>query len=602
MSFDFGVGIGAVVEGDNVSPKENFLRKWHLAVQRLTRIQVPIFMLRDWYNRSQLLFDHDVWIPPIFDYKLGLAVYIDQANNDLSQREQQFAAQLWTDWEQRTRELGWLQAADLIGKYAADADNQAPSFKFVWELVWNEAEERLQQNGADQRTIQRFARIRTQLRQDANAHGVCYEAPQWDPQKTAEWYCETVMDRIRWNRLERVRSAWDEFLARASEERSNMEARVAVNYDSHLPPQLPPFTNMYEPWSPFDDSKIPGPDGTWFFKEPIGEGAAGQATLWTKLSPDGSVIARVVLKEVFLNTESKWSETEHWNGPISNREPLEYAIAHHLNALADSENILLHIDYGLHEARAMYRLYLEYCEHGDLQKVIKAHMTAEKRPSTRAVWAVFEALAAAAVLMDRGEFSSETPNGDYSKGVFHHDIKPPNVFLAAPDEESWLEIPTVKLGDYDLAIWKSDPKSSRIGVGTPSYMAHEAAECAQGKDSVHSQEHMFTSKSEIWSLGRTIMALMNLEQDTPYKSREGVIPDNDCSKDPPTFNTQAEAAYPENLRNLVLQCLSKQPAGRPTPSGLWTAIQQEVTSLKYVEASGVSFLRPALSPEEEMAR
>lgn len=126
------------------------------------------------------------------------------------------------------------------------------------------------------------------------------------------------------------------------------------------------------------------------------------------------------------------------------------------------------------------------------------------RPSTRAVWAIFEALSNAVVLMDQGHLPSRAPNWRH-EAAFHRDIKPANgkrdiiirsigtdmlqfssqshketrghgylqPSMSLPTESTFLgrRADCDRLGDYDLAIWTARPGSSLPGVGTPSYMA-----------------------------------------------------------------------------------------------------------------------------------
>ncbi|GIZ41891.1 hypothetical protein CKM354_000517800 [Cercospora kikuchii] len=601
MSFDFGIGIGACVEG--YATRDDYLRRWHNIAQQPNLSEIPVNTIKDWYNRSQLLFSHHIWIAPPFGFGLSVNNYLAQVQNDLQQHELRFASELWSDCEQHARDAGWDQAGNEINTLAANAGLLAPTISQVWQAVWNNVQSCLQQSQADHRTMTRFARIWAQLNNEAISHNIFHKAPKREQTAMPQLYCEMVMEQIRVGRLERVRRKWEDYVTGAAEAKMRMELNVAANHDSYLPtdPAPIPINRAQLASLPIDGSRLPGPAGTWHPYGKVGEGSAGCAHVWVKLAPNNAIVDRVVLKEVCLDADFRWSRPNYWNDPMCNRTPLEFAIPHYLNGLADSHNIVQHLDYGLYEEHAMYRLYMEYCEYGDLQEVITRHQEVSMRPSTRAVWAIFEALSNAVILMDQGHLPSRAPNWRH-EAAFHRDIKPANVFLAEPQGNAWPRIPTAKLGDYDLAIWTARPGSSLPGVGTPSYMAPEAAECEQGQDSAHAPLHTFSSQSDVWSLGRTVMSLMNLEQDWIDEDPGAMMDEYKCAtREVPTFDAQSVATYPAILRNLVLRCLRREPANRPTPFALWNAIQVEVSNLKTAPPGPFEpfFLYPTPPPPQQ---
>ncbi|KAL8965497.1 MAG: hypothetical protein Q9197_006486 [Variospora fuerteventurae] len=163
--------------------------------------------------------------------------------------------------------------------------------------------------------------------------------------------------------------------------------------------------------------------------------------------------------------------------------------------------------------------------------------------------------------------------------IVHCDIKPSNIFLAAPrgyDEDGIPSYPTATLGDFGLALITGEKDSNNPakfkGIGTPGYKAPEqkipkARQAQQGEDyqedfvegEITDVEPIFSSKTNVWQVGACIYKLMTL-RDASYvfygeiKRNGEVIPRIRTTRDP---------EYSDDLRELVHQCLNFWPDDRP---------------------------------------
>ncbi len=202
-------------------------------------------------------------------------------------------------------------------------------------------------------------------------------------------------------------------------------------------------------------------------------------------------------------------------------------------------NAVTILDSGVTESGIAY-LVMELLEGNSLQSEIRDWILSPRR-ILQILAPVCEALHAA-----------------HSIGIVHRDIKPANIFLHG-------DVP--KVLDFGLAkLVGSIVMEQRITldgwmVGTPLYMAPERF----GSDS-------YDGRSDVYSIGVMIHQLVG-----------GRMPFNEETDDPlvvammhanhaPTPLRDHNAGAPEALEALVLQCLDKDPAGRPSAELLAAAL------------------------------
>ncbi|KAF2216806.1 hypothetical protein CERZMDRAFT_92878 [Cercospora zeae-maydis SCOH1-5] len=594
-----GIGDGNAQGSD---PRDEYLRSWHHAAGRLRSGGMDLDAIDDLYNRMQkMASEHNVYLQ--FSELSGITGdtnYRIELLTSVRKLEDQCWRRSWADSAKHVRDLGWNRAADAIEALGASVVMNGRHTRDITALdkcnaLYSDVEHRLSIRNVDNRTLDRYRGQKERLIWDLTNHGTFVMPPDFPTGVSAQQFCENLMMAINQSRVNRVKPSWDAASAALQERFRKMTEFVTANYDpyfadQHEPERRPPLA------IPFDDANQTvffDAGGKWHQVGYIGGGATANVLLWYKVNPWNMIVDRVAGKEMYLEPENQWLSPEYWEVPIHDRIPREYALARSLNDL-NVENAVRHRDYGLYEKYVMIRLYLEVCEFGDLNKAIREHFRFRQRISTRAIWSVFEALATVLVFMERGN----TPAGvtpPQHRSQYHRDIKPENVFFTAPNARAWQQLPTAKLGDFGLGTWTTAGNAHAPGIGTPEYMAPEALACGRPDDQQttggHQSYHTVTTKSDVWSVGRVIMAMMQLEGDPVW------LPLFKCTEQEPSFDQQSQTQYPLPLQNLVLQCLKDDPAQRPTPSGLWTEIQNATHGLKHAQPSDqeppfMNFVRP----------
>lgn len=129
-------------------------------------------------------------------------------------------------------------------------------------------------------------------------------------------------------------------------------------------------------------------------------------------------------------------------------------------------------------------------------------------------------------------------------GIVHRDLKPQNVMIDAQG--------AVAILDFGLAYRGSLAPITGIEtcIGTPRYMAPEQA-CGEPID----------ARTDVYAMG--VMAFELLTGEVPFS---GATPWETCRLqvvEPVPAHLLSEAEVPPPLAALVLECLSKSPAGRP---------------------------------------
>jgi len=239
------------------------------------------------------------------------------------------------------------------------------------------------------------------------------------------------------------------------------------------------------------------------------------------------------------------------------------------------------------------RIYMEYCPHGDLMNLLREHAKTDGRNPwldqdgqpipqvripTRALWSFYKDLAAAACVMESGynPLSNDYRAADDWEEIIHRDLKPSNIFLAAPLANTSRGIPVCKLGDFGLAVPREyeplgNPEGMR-GAGTPGWKAPEFNRYPQDLE----VNHELSSATDIWAIGRVILALMELPTGRlPVVRYDG---ENEGRVDVQA-KSQLVATYGEDLCGLVEKCLEPTPEDRIRAQNLLRAIDRQINNL-----------------------
>ncbi|KAL8932344.1 MAG: hypothetical protein Q9211_006369, partial [Gyalolechia sp. 1 TL-2023] len=311
----------------------------------------------------------------------------------------------------------------------------------------------------------------------------------------------------------------------------------------------------------------------WVGRKFLGQGAAGCAGMWEKRDADGKVLDRVCIKQTQAPTFSEYN----WH------KPSEVEVMEDLQDTANNGTVQLRAYRRYPMARA-HRIYMEYCEHGDLEKLISRYRSKRQYIPEEFIWDAFYHLANACRVMERGP---RRPQDERRNIYIHRDIKTDNTAPGGYDQDCIPIYPTTKLGDFGFtrATGLEDPlnPSGYKGTGTVGYRPPEQKVPAHiQKDfskkyqdefvyaEITDDEPKFGSESNVWGVGVCIYKLIWLT-DASYdfydkmKKNEEVIP---------KIKTTRTPEYSQELRDLVHECLNFSPLKRPDPSTLISRIRQ----------------------------
>ncbi len=195
-------------------------------------------------------------------------------------------------------------------------------------------------------------------------------------------------------------------------------------------------------------------------------------------------------------------------------------------------------------------IVMEYCENGDIGRLLKKCRKEHELISEDVIWKVFTE-----ALLALRECHSHSPK------VLHRDLKPANLFL---DRQH-----SIKLGDFGLSrMMGAESEFAQTHVGTPYYMSPEQV-----------KEVSYNEKSDIWSLGCLLYELAALRPPfeamnhlaLAWKIQDGKFP-------------RLPLKYSEHLMQVISRMLTLNPAHRPDCHELLTnkfiAIRLQERSLK----------------------
>ncbi|KAL8672009.1 MAG: hypothetical protein Q9168_003514 [Polycauliona sp. 1 TL-2023] len=320
----------------------------------------------------------------------------------------------------------------------------------------------------------------------------------------------------------------------------------------------------------------------WVGRRLLGKGAGGRAGLWEKLDSNGGIIDQICIKQI--------GNAQLQNDPQL-RKPIEAKIMEDLRDRPNNGSVRL-LGYRRYPKILAHRLYMEFCRHGEIYRLIKNYRKQKQYFPEEFIWDVFHHLLNAVKAMDSGPLKPKYP---HLTTYVHRDIKPQNIFLADPQryDDGGIPIyPTAKLGDFGLAIitGEDDPHNpwALKRFGTHGYQAPEQkyseedfdAMSVSAKERAELQDYAPTGVTQdwphlgthtnIWEVGACMYELMVLTQvsyDLVKAHNEGSV----LGK----IRTHRTPEYSRSLTDLVHQCLKIDPNRRPTLQKLESIIDSQ---------------------------
>ena len=150
----------------------------------------------------------------------------------------------------------------------------------------------------------------------------------------------------------------------------------------------------------------------------------------------------------------------------------------------------------------------------------------------------------------------------HSRGIYHRDLKPDNIFLMEnpTGDPTQQRLKILDFGVAKMVASEEDQRLTRTGmtIGTPRYMSPEQA--GEGNT-----DH----RSDIYSLG--IILFECLTGQPPFEGSSAYqIMLRHVYADPPTLKqTRSDLRYPKELEDLIVRSLAKDPQKRPPSMDLF---------------------------------
>jgi NIMA (never in mitosis gene a)-related kinase 2 len=149
------------------------------------------------------------------------------------------------------------------------------------------------------------------------------------------------------------------------------------------------------------------------------------------------------------------------------REKEKQLVVSEVNILRELRHpyIVRYYDRIIDKASTRIYIVMEYCEGGDLGRIIKKCRRDKTYLDEAFVWKCFAQMVLS--LKECHRHKESLPTGEERiKPILHRDLKPGNIFLDASRN--------IKIGDFGLAKeLASESKYAQTNVGTPFYMSPE---------------------------------------------------------------------------------------------------------------------------------
>ncbi|EKF28951.1 protein kinase, putative [Trypanosoma cruzi marinkellei] len=199
----------------------------------------------------------------------------------------------------------------------------------------------------------------------------------------------------------------------------------------------------------------------------------------------------------------------------------------------NDDGIVRLLDTWYEDSQGVVCYLMEYCSGGDLEAYLQQHYPLSEEMLR---YLFLQCLLALAHI--------------HTKGVIHRDLKLTNILLGTGSSR----IPTLKVADFGLSAFCSVNGAMNVSmlVGTPLFMSPETITegfCGYGSD--------------VWSLGVVFYRMMTNFQ--PFLGADIVtLRMSITDLEPPHPAGKSQVRYSQELGDLVMSMLTKQPLSRPS--------------------------------------
>ncbi|KAG9638013.1 kinase-like protein, partial [Aureobasidium melanogenum] len=319
-------------------------------------------------------------------------------------------------------------------------------------------------------------------------------------------------------------------------------------------------------------------DGGWIGVEGrLGKGGQGCARLFVKVDDQNRITERIVVKDSFQKLEM-WADEHWWERGRLGMDPRE-SIVNKLLSLPTPERweryIVEYLGHSINHKWKTNRTYMEYCDGGDLHKLMKAQNQRYSHPNPNYdpdsgsredfednnnpksievsggkvipepfAWYYLKQMAVA--LHRMSNIPIRQNKGDF---VVHKDIKPENIFLTSPDPREFPRYPICKVGDFGSAhvTFPTDPDNPEQWYDhtTPGYIPPEMDEFVYS------------------TIGWELSTATNRPDEINYE-------DDDLNLGAKSMHSldDLEQDYSIELRDLLEEMLYIDPKNRPSPQDI----------------------------------
>ncbi|KAF7903107.1 hypothetical protein BELL_0368g00140 [Botrytis elliptica] len=362
------------------------------------------------------------------------------------------------------------------------------------------------------------------------------------------------------------------------------------DWDSYTPSQREQI--QAEAWRKLAETwqQWPEFEKTWEGVRHLGKGGAGSADLYRKIGSqkgtdampeyivvkqaDGSdkdLLSESMLLQLFVDRD-----TSHVLKIYQGYHEGE-VVPHNIGGMFDigREN------FKRRQKRCQSRIYLEFCEKGDVENWMTNQI--EKSGTVlqeKDIWNIFECLARACIVLERGTENLEAENDRDWIPICHLDLKPANILIGDKDEIHDIDI--FKMGDFGLASHvPSNPQD-------PGWLEHVANNLTLGWGAPEQffpqmQNRLYSTPANVFGVAAIVYFLMTKQQvrigqdmayvGFPSSDSDSTIalqtPVLTCGRsllDDPTI--KSSGIYSKSLIRTLLQCLAYSPHERMTAKQL----------------------------------